>query len=367
MKRIISLLLIILILPALFACNNTEQQTDTEDTTTMGEPFGTDEVTLDPGTETDPVTETETTADTTADTELLPEILMTYTIYDPALSGTDYKGELTLYKDGKYKAEISSKESSTGFQVVTNYTERGDYEKDETVGEVILAPLYLTLEIGPGLDSDSKKTYLSAVETAYSWGSISKAAYDIIKEAANGAYFTDKADDFKSAQAYKSTLACGGNKAVLDDEEQTAYFLISGIAPSDEEYYIAENGFMLALYDDGTCRMYHDSFKEGGFGPCLINESYEGTYEQNKNTVSCTITKNTVKYAFMSEDSEKEYKDYYKEQYDSGEIGTVYYNYYMSLISEDGHVEDDMSDRYLITVEPHTHTAVIKESPETEM
>ena len=39
----------------------------------------------------------------------------------------------------------------------------------------------------------------------------------------------------------------------------------------------------------------------------------------------------------------------------------------MSLISEDGYVEDDMSDRYLITVEPHTHTAVIKESPETEM
>ena len=137
---------------------------------------------------------------------------------------------------------------------------------------------------------------------------------------------------------------------------------------SDNEFYIVDNGYTLILNGDGTCSMRYDSLKtdEKGFGTFIASDIYAGTYTQNGKQVTCTITQDTLKYDFTDDASEQAYKEYYDGQYSGGFLGKVYYDYYMALISEDGYTDDDMSDKYIITLEEHTHTAVILESPETE-
>jgi hypothetical protein len=76
------------------------------------------------------------------------------------------------------------------------------------------------------------------------------------------------------------------------------------------------------------------------------------------------MTENVTKYNFSGEEAEREYRDYYTERYNSGSIGKVYYDYYMSLISDEGCVDSGINDRYVISVEEHTHTAIITEMPE---
>ena len=377
MKKIISLLLILCTLSTLFGCNTEPEVTETEpgtidtitaiiDTETTAAVTAPDETTSET-TADETVTEPdETTEETSADTEPARVFYRAYSIYDPGLSDDETQlCSLMLFTNGQYSAQIMSMEKNSSYKVFPFYTETGEYEIDENVGELTLNPTEISYFIETDMNKKYRQAYLDEIEESYSLGVISKKAYEIINKAIDEPYVTKDVDEFKGARVYKSALASGGNKAVLD--ETTAYFLIPGIAPSDNEYYIAENGYMLALYDDKTCSMRHETERrEEGFGTVLVSEKYDGTYEINGTTVNCVITKNKTQYSFTDNQGLEEYKAFYTEQYESGKINKIYYDYYMSLISEEGNVTDDLSDVYLITIEPHTHTAVITGSPETE-
>lgn len=376
MKKIISLLLIFCIVSALFGCNNEPAETGTENNITDTIPEITDAETTAAVTAPD-----ETTADTTetvtepdvtteepgADTEPAPYIYYkSYYIYDPAMAGDDFSGSIMLFTNGRYSLVWYYRVNKTAlYKVLLEYTEEGEYEIYEDVGELMLNPTELSYFIETDMNKKYKTEYLSEAEESYSLGGISKEAYDIIKKAIIEPYSATDVAEFKQAHVCKSVIACGGGKAVLDGS--TAYFLIPGSETSDNEYYIAENGYMLSLHDDGTCGMSTNTERSGGdIGVILVHETYSGTYEKNGNDVRCIITKNTTRYEFLSEDDRSEFVEFYTVEYEKGRINKVYYNYYMALISEEGYVTDELSDVYLITTEPHTHTAFITGSPESE-
>ena len=372
MKKIISLLLIFCLLSALFGCNNEPEVTGTEQSAadTITE-FAETETTAAPDTETDEettaaVTEEQTAEQTGEDTKPSLVYYKSYNIYDPAMAGDKYSGWIILFANGRYILECDSDLNKTSlYKIFLEYTEQGEYEIDEDVGELMLNPTELSYFIETDMNKKYKTEYLKEIEELYSVGAISDKAYEIINDAINEPYTTKDVDGFKSAHVYKSVIACGGGKAVLDGS--TAYFLIPGSETSDNEYYIAENGYMLSLHDDGTCSMSSSTARsEGGIGTFIVTETYSGTYEKNDNDVRCTITKDTTRYDFMTDSGRDEYIAFYTQQYENGRINKVYYDYYMSLVSEEGNVTDDISDVYLITLEPHTNTAVITGSPESE-
>lgn len=374
MKRIISFLLILCLFSALFGCNNVSEVTETEQGTTGAGTVITDTETAE-DTETEPYNTTEETAETAeetaketdADTEPAPGLYGTYTIYDPAMAGDGRSGcSLTLLKNGRYSLELKSfKNSLPLYKVILEYGEEGEYEIDENVGEIILSPSDLTYFIETDKNDEYKSGYLTEIEESYSSGDISKEAYAIINKATEEPYSTTDVVSFKAARVFGSAIANGANKALLDGT--TAYFMINGLELSENEYYIAENGYTLALHDDKTCGMSTNTERSGGdIGVILVHETYSGTYEKNGNDVRCIITKNTTRYEFLSEDDRSEFVEFYTAEYEKGRINKVYYNYYMALISEEGYVTDELSDVYLITTEPHTHTAFITGSPESE-
>ena len=375
MKKIISVLLLLCVLSALFGCNNEPEVTETEpgtldtitaiiDTETTAAVTAPDETTADA---TETVTEPDvTTEEPGADTEPALVYYKSYNIYDPAMAGDDFSGSIMLFTNGRYSLEWYCRVNKTSLYIVLlEYTEEGEYEIYEDVGELMLNPTELSYFIETDKNKNYKTEYLSEAEEAYSSGDISKKAYKIINKAINEPYSTTDVAGFKSARVCKSAILSGSSKAVLDGS--TAYFLINGLELSDNEYYITGNGFTLALHDDGTCSMSCNSQRsEGDIGAYTVCETYWGTYEKTDSDVKCTVTNNITRYDFLSEHGRDEFIEFYTEQYNSGKINGVYFNYYMALISEEGYATDELSDVYLITTEPHTHTAYITGSPESE-
>ena len=358
-------------LSALFGCGNEPEVTGTEQSAADTLPEIIDTETTAPDTETDSqttaeITAEQTTEETGADTEPSQEFYKAYRIYDPAMADDDFSGSIFLYKNGRYTLEWNSHVNKTSlYKVLLEYTEEGEYEIYDDAGELSLYPTELTYFIETDKNKQYKTEYLNEIEELYSSGDVSKEAYDIINKAIDEPYAAKDAAKFKAARVCKSAIACGSGKAVLDGN--TAYFLIPGLEPSDNEYYIVGSGYMLSLNDDGTCSMTSSTQRsEGGIGAIIVTETYSGTYEKNGFDIRCTITKDTTRYDFMTEDGREEYTAFYTEQYEKDKINKVYYDYYMSLISEQGNVTDDISDVYLITLEPHTNTAVITGSPESE-
>lgn len=364
MKKITAFMLIICLCSVLCSCSDEPVETQTEATAeTQSETF------FDTETETLPAeTETEQSL-TDTETETGPEQSgenTVYKVYDPMHANTADKGRLVLYDTMKYRLEYGYTDGGYGYPVSISVDETGEYTVEEPGVDLILERKYIELKIS--FDSDENKdAYLASVKNMYLMKEISGDAYDIIKRSANGG-FSGTQDELPDDAALYPAVQRLGKKAVLDSENMTAYFQISGFAPSDNEYYIVDSGYTLVLYADGTCRMRYESIREDekGFGTFIASDIYSGTYTKNGDQLTCTITQDTLKYKFTDESSEKAYKDYYEEQYSGGFLGKVYYDYYMALISEGGYTDTDMSDKYIITLEEHTHTAVILESPETE-
>lgn len=352
MKRIIALLLIICLTPALFACTNEPETTKTETSETAAETS--DAATAETETAASPETDTDNTAETDkptdTETEPVPEGPAVYGIYDPQNAAKDHTGTLTLYDRSVFKAEQSYTDDAFGVNArVTRVTE-GDYSFDDQGVDLELRCAVVTVKYT--FDSDAEKEdFLKNIKDQHLYGIIDGEKYENLKNAANGEVRKDTNDV---------------TKAVVDNG--TAYYLIPGAALSDNEYYIVENDYTLILNGDGSCRMRSERFEkdEKGFGEYIATDVYEGTYKRSKEKVSAVITRNTSKRAYTDKDNEAAYKQYYEEQYTGGFLGKVYYDYYAALITEGGYTDDDMSDTYIISLEPHTHTAIIIESPDSE-
>ena len=81
-------------------------------------------------------------------------------------------------------------------------------------------------------------------------------------------------------------------------------------------------------------------------------------------TTTCALYESTVRLKYKSADSVKQIKTYYKDMLDRNLIGSVVYDYYMALISEDGYTETKTEpDTVTLKLEPHTHTAYIEVKP----
>ena len=366
MKKNITIFIIICLSLTLFSCNGVTEITGTEtepDTVTETRKTVTDET--ETVTETDQATETDGVTETETVTEQISDGPLKYTAYDPIHSSG--KGELVLYDTMKYKLVYGYTELEYGFPVYMDFSETGSYETDGDGVDLILERAYIEFKIT--FDSEeSKEAYLTAVKDQYLMKDISGDAYDAAKKAAGGG-FSGSMQELGDLSALYPVLQCLGSKAVLDKDDKTAYFQIDGLALSDNEYYITDNGYTLILNGDGTCRMRYDSLKtdEKGFGTYIATDIYDGTYKKDGDTVTCVITQDTLRYDFTEDMAEQAYKEYYEQQYAGGFLGKVYYEYYMALISEGGYTDNDMSDKYIISLEYHTHTAIIIESPDSEM
>ena len=381
MKRILCILLLICISLSAAACGNGAEQTTSSDTTdqmtdTTYTGTVTDLQTNDTDTSEPPFTDTDTepeTDETTAkETDPVttekkqdgPEVKAEYKLYDPCLASSDYKGTIMLFDDGGYVIEFSHTNTASDYKVHVSYTERGTYRMDGT-SDIFIgvneAEVEMTFD-----DEQSKEACQNSIDAAHRWGDISDLAYGVFKSALNGGY-KGKAAGLEDKKIYGSLSSdIHSQKAVCDGG--VAYLLIFGMAAEENEYYITENDYTLALYEDGTCRMFSETVKKDGdwLGQYIVYDSYEGTYELSGDTVSATFTKNTTKRRFMSEEDGKNYRDFIEDQYNGGKLSKVYYDYYISLISDTGYSETDNSDKYIIEIEKHTHTAVISESPDSE-
>jgi hypothetical protein len=366
MKKIITLFVILCLLFSLFAC--TEEPAVTGSETEPDTVAETDETVTDvtetvtdaeQTTETDEQTETETETEPTVDEPL------EYTVYDPLHASG--KGELVLYDTMKYKLEYNYTELDYGFPVYMSFTETGNYEIDDPGVDLILERAFIQFKIT--FDSDeNKEAYQTVIKNQYLMQDISGDAYDTAKKAANGGYSVS-AEEIGDVSKLYPVIQCLGSKAVLDKNDKTAYFQINGVSLSDNEYYITDSGYTLILNGDGTCRMRYDSLKKDdkGFGEYIAIDIYEGTYTRSGSQITCVITQDTLRYDFTEDLSEQAYKEYYEQQYSGGFLGKVYYDYYIALVSEGGYTDTDMSDQYIIKLEDHTHTAIIIESPDSEM
>ena len=381
MKKITALLLILCLSAALFACSEEPEETNNgttdviqsdtaTETATESFPAGTDTETengsQDTANETDPEQLTETETEEITETEPAQNVKTVYSVYDPTLAGYDYNGTLTLYESGEYLSQTDSLYDSYGVSLTNQKTEKGTYELDESGADLELRALTIEYKLVFN-DNNSKETYQNNIKEAYLSGTLDSASYNILKKAASGG-FSGGVSEFADSELF-SAAASGLSKAVIDKEENTVYYLVPGIMPSDNEYYITDTGYMLALYSGGKCRMYYESVGEDekGFGSFIVSDIYDGTYVLSQNEAVCTITENTIKRSFTDAESENAYREYYESQYSQGFLGKVYYDYYMALISTGGYTDDDYSDVYIIELEEHTHTARIIESPETEL
>ncbi|MBQ7698863.1 MAG: hypothetical protein IJT49_00800 [Clostridia bacterium] len=368
MKKLIVIFLIICLSASLFACTDEPAVTVT-DTESAADPVNTETETdaAVTETETERTTETETQEQTETETGTSesgdPAV---YAIYDPSFVKTEYEGTLYLYDNGEYKTECTCTRSVGAYPFYLKLNEAGIYWLDDQGIDLKTKRKEISVKITFDSEED-KNAVLSVMKSQYLTGIISGNAYDFVEKAANGGYH-GSADEFTNVMEIDPVFANLSSIAVLDNDTKTAYFQIRGFVPSDNEYIILDNGYILVLYGDGVCRMRYESLKEDekGFGTFIATDIYEGTYTRSGDQVTCTVTQDTLKYKFIEESSEKAYKEYYEEQYSGGFLGKVYYDYYMAIISEGGYTDDDMSDKYIITLEEHTHTAVILESPETE-
>ena len=186
MKKIISVLLLLCVLSALFGCGNEPEVTGTEQSATDTLPEIIDTETTAPDTETDSqttaeITAEQTTEETGADTEPSQEFYKAYKIYDPAMAGDDFSGSIFLYKNGRYTLEWNSHVNKTPlYKVLLEYTEEGEYEIYDDAGELSLYPTELTYFIETDKNKQYKTEYLNEIEELYSSGDVSKEAYDII-------------------------------------------------------------------------------------------------------------------------------------------------------------------------------------------
>ena len=366
MKKLTAILLLIFTALSLFACDpmpadttaketGTAADTVTAPVTTAPETDITTDTVTDKTTDTvtDTVTDEATTAETTAEPAEQPAV---YKMYDPMLTQYGYTATLTLNGNGSYGAVKEYTDRSSGFAVHITLNEKGVF--DAELPEITLSAEEIELQIKFDTEDD-RRAYLSGIDAAFNWGSMDKKTRDVLKAAAEGVY-KGVASDISGV----GKLTAGG-KTVLDAEEDTVYLLVPGVMLSDDEYYITENGFILTLNGDGTCSMHCDTLKNDGIsGPYILSDLYSGTYTAGGGSVTCVMTENVTKYNFSDEEAEREYRDYYTERYNGGSIGKVYYDYYMSLISDEGCVDSGINDRYVISVEEHTHTAIITEMPE---
>ena len=366
MKKITAFMLMICLCSALVSCSFEPNETRTEATNEISSDtdIQTETETLPAETETKAI-ETLTDTEPGTETEQSGESAV-YKVYDPIHANTSNKGSLVLHDTMKYRLDYGYTERDYGYPVSFSIDETGAYTIEEPGVDLILERKYIEIKITFEND-ENKEAYLASVKNQYLMSELDGDAYDIVKKAANGG-FSAAADELADTAKLYPAVQLLGKKAVLDKEDTTAYFQIGGAELSDNEFYIVDNGYTLILNGDGTCSMRYDSLKtdEKGFGTFIASDIYAGTYTQNGKQVTCTITQDTLKYDFTDDASEQAYKEYYDGQYSGGFLGKVYYDYYMALISEGGYTDDDMSDKYIITLEEHTHTAVILESPETE-
>lgn len=361
MKRFIILLLILCLCAGTLGCTGETAVTDTDTTNTVTDTDVTATETEKNDTETEQITETESETVTETETAALPVLDEVYKVYDPLIASYEYTESLTLHNSGTYELECGYTDNSSGIPVHIKSNERGDYILDDGGVDLELDAESISIEFTFDNTSD-KEQYLLSVKTLYQWGGLDGEAYELLKKAANGGY-TGQVSDIGAV--IPNVSGSGISKAVIDKD--TAYLLLPGIAPSDNEYYIAETGYMLILNGDGTCRMRYEGIAENAdFGEYVMTDIYDGTYKRTGDQITAVMTENTTRHRFINPDDETSYREYYESQYSGGFLGKIYYDYYMALISEGGYTDDDMSDNYIISVEEHTHTAVIIESPESE-
>ena len=82
-------------------------------------------------------------------------------------------------------------------------------------------------------------------------------------------------------------------------------------------------------------------------------------------TSTCTLTSQNMRIKYKNDASAGELREYYKQALDQGMLGTAVYDQYMALISEDGYSSEfDQPDVVILTLEPHTHTAIVVDDGE---
>lgn len=288
-----------------------------------------------------------------------------YAVYDPTIAGSDYTGTLMLYADGSFDNCITITEDADGIVMIFTVTGRGSYERNS--GDITMKTEGMDLRVG--FDSEEqKKTFVSLMDAAKQMGSIDDDAYNVLMKAISDEGFSgSKAELAELSGIFTVPEGDAVTRCTVDEEAGIAYFAVDGLDLGENEYCILESEFIVTLGADGKCTFYRESTddEEDGLGEYTAYELYTGTYKNDGMTSTCTLTSQNMRIKYKSDASLAELREYYKQALDQGMLGAAVYDQYMALISEDGYSSEfDQPDVVTLTLEPHTHTAIVVDDGE---
>ena len=288
-----------------------------------------------------------------------------YAVYDPTIAGSDYTGTLMLYADGSFDNCITITEDAEGIVMIFTVTGRGSYERNG--GDITMKTEGMDLRVG--FDSEEqKKTFVSLMDAAKQMGSIDDDAYNVLMKAISDEGFSgSKAELAELSGIFTVPEGDAVTRCTVDEEAGIAYFAVDGLDLGENEYCILESEFIVTLGADGKCTFYRESTddEEDGLGEYTAYELYTGTYKNDGMTSTCTLTSQNMRIKYKSDASAGELREYYKQALDQGMLGAAVYDQYMALISEDGYSSEfDQPDVVTLTLEPHTHTAIVVDDGE---